>query len=46
MNIYTPVETPYWLQPNRINRRGHLTRPRRNPNAPPRPVDYTRPGTR
>lgn len=46
MNVYAEQPPPYWLQPNRLNRRGHLTRPRRNPNAPPRPIQNTRPGTR
>lgn len=46
MNVYTEQPPPYWWLPQKRTRRGHATRPRRNPRRPPWPVDCNRPGTR
>lgn len=44
--VFTPIEPPYWWEPERRTRRGHPRRPRRNPRREPWPVDWTRPGER
>lgn len=44
--VYTPTATPYFLQPQKRTRRGHPTRPRRNPRMDPRPPETWRPGER
>ena len=46
MNVYVVQPPPYWWWPNRRNRRGHPTRPRRNPFGTPWPHEYCRPGER
>jgi hypothetical protein len=44
MITYDQLPTPYWWEPQKSTRRGHCTRPRRNPRRPPWPEDRTRPG--
>ena len=46
MNVYVAPTPPYWWAPNPRNRRGHPTRPRRNPWVEPRPAENCRPGER
>jgi hypothetical protein len=43
---YDRLPTPYWWEPQKPTRRGHCTRPRRNPRGAPWPEDRTRPGER
>jgi hypothetical protein len=42
----TKLETPYWWTPQKRSRRGHPTRPRRNPRGMPWPCEFCRPGER
>ena len=46
MITYTRQDAPILGWPNRRNRRGHPTRPRRNPRGTPWPYEYCRPGER